>query len=79
MKTKYEITIDIDDLHGDCEISLADGENMEIVDTPNLESVAVTFRMDKDTGEVYAGIDIISADTREHIKADSEKEMIGEL
>ena len=70
MKRKYEITIEIDDLHGDCEVSLSDGEGTEIIYPDDLRSLVIMFSLTEDEGDkdILPLSYIVSSDVRKLIE-----------
>lgn len=70
MKRKYEISIEIDDLHGDCEVSLSDGEDTENVYPDDLQSLVILFSLIEDEGgkDIFPLPYIVSSDVRKQIE-----------
>lgn len=70
MILNYEITIDINDLQGDCEVSLADGADVEIIHANDLKSVVVTF--DTADNAVSPELYTVSPDVKRQIIVESD-------
>ena len=70
MKRKYEVTIEIDDLHGDCEVNLSDGEDTEIIYPKDLQSLIIMFSPTEYEGEkdILPLAYIVSSDVRNQIE-----------